>query len=111
MHLLISELLTNGAAKDDAVFNKLLPLSRVVILQIHKGRVAKDRISTFLHAEALQNRDRAAAIAPLFSDLSLSALERDRTRAIMALRDIEKTWPGVTPQSPLKRVEPTVRTA
>lgn len=111
MHLLISEVLTTDAARDDTVFAKLLPLSRIVMLQVHKGRVAKDRISAFLHAEALRSRDRAAVIAPIFIDLSLSALERDRTRSVTALRDIENTWPGVTIVAPLKRVDVAVRTA
>jgi cellulose synthase operon protein C len=111
MHLLISEVLTADAARDETVFAKLLPLARIVMLQVHKGRVAKDRISAFLHTEALRDRDRAVAIAPIFVDLSLSAIERDRTRAVTALRDIETMWPGLTTMAPLKRVDVAVRTA
>jgi hypothetical protein len=114
MHLLISEVLTAEAARDEIVFAKLLPLSRIVLMQVHKGRVAKDRIGKFLHSEALRSADRAAAIAPIFTDLSLSALERDRTRAVMALRDIENAWPGLLGQSatpPMKPVALAVRTA
>jgi hypothetical protein len=114
MHLLISEVLTAEAARDETVFAKLLPLSRIVLMQVHKGRVAKDRIGKFLHEEALKSPERAAAIAPIFTDLSLSALERDRTRAVFALRDIENTWPGLLSQSatpPMKPVALAVRTA
>lgn len=114
MHLLISEVLTAEAARDETVFAKLLPLSRIVLLQVHKGRVAKDRIGKFLHEEALRSPERAAAIAPIFTDLSLSAMERDRTRAVMALRDIENAWPGLLGQSamsPMKPVALAVRTA
>jgi hypothetical protein len=111
MHLLISEVLTEDAAKDETLFAKLLPLSRIVLLQIHKGRVAKDRIGSFLHAQALKSRDRAEAIAPLFTDISLSAIERDRTRAVLALRDIENAFPGLTSAAPFKTLPLAVRTA
>jgi cellulose synthase operon protein C len=111
MHLLISEVLTEDAAKDETVFAKLLPLSRIVLLQIHKGRVAKDRIGSFLHAQALQSRGRAEAIAPLFMDISLSAIERDRTLAVLALRDIEKAYPGLIAAAPFKCLPLAVRTA
>jgi cellulose synthase operon protein C len=111
MHLLISEVLTEDAANDETVFAKLLPLSRIILLQIQKGRVAKDRIGSFLHAQALKSRDRAAAIAPLFIDISLSAIERDRTRAVLVLRDIENAYPGLIAAAPLKCVPLAVRTA
>jgi hypothetical protein len=111
MHLLISEVLTEDAARDETVFAKLLPLSRIILLQIHKGRVAKDRIGSFLHAQALKSRDRAEALAPLFIDISLSAIERDRTRAILALRDIENAFPGLIAAAPLKYLPLAVRTA
>ncbi len=111
MHLLISEMLTADAARDETVFAKLLPLARIVLLQVHKGRVAKDRIGEFLHAQALLSRERAARIAPVFTDLSLSVLERDRTRAVSALRDIEGAFPGIVAASPLKSVPLAVRTA
>jgi hypothetical protein len=93
------------------VFAKLLPLSRIIMLQVHQGRVAKDRIGGFLHAEALKNQERAEAVVPLFVDLSLSAIERDRTRALTALRDIENAYPGLAAMSPLRRVAVAVRTA
>jgi cellulose synthase operon protein C len=111
MHLLVSEVLTDDAAKDETVFAKLLPLSRIILLQIHKGRVAKDRIGSFLHAQALKSRDRAAAIAPLFVDVSLSAIERDRARAVLALRDIEEAFPGLIAAAPLKCVPLALRSA
>jgi hypothetical protein len=111
MHLLITEILTADAARDETLFAKLLPLARIMLLQVHKGRVAKDRIGDFLHKQALISRERAAAIAPVFTDLSLSVLERDRTRAVAALRDIEAAFPGVVAASPLKSVPLAVRTA
>ena len=111
MHLLITEVLTAEAAQDDAVFGKLLPLARIILMQVHKGRVAKDRIGAFLHAEALKNRERAGRIAPLFADLSLSAIERDRTRAVLALRDIGEAFPDLAAALPVQRLALRERTA
>ncbi len=110
MHLLITEVLTSEAAQNSEVFNKLLPLARIVFMQVNKGRAVKDRLAGFLHAEALKNRERAERIAPLFASLSLSAIERDRTRAVLALRDIGEAFPGL-PGLPLQRVAVSERTA
>jgi hypothetical protein len=110
MHLLITEVLTSEAAQNGEVFKKLLPLARIVFMQVNKGRAAKDRLGAFLHAEALKNRERAERIAPLFASLSLSAIERDRTRAVLALRDIGKAFPDL-PGLPLQHVAVAERTA
>ncbi len=101
MHLLVSELLTQDAVTSDAAFDRLMPLARIVMLQVHKGRVAKDRMSAFLHGEALRDAARAQRIAPLFADLTLSGTARDRSHAILALRDITERHPGIA--SPVHR--------
>ncbi|WP_133768331.1 hypothetical protein [Enterovirga rhinocerotis] len=95
MHLLVTEMLTQEAAGSDAAFAKLLPLARIVMLQVLKGRVAKDRMAAFLTAEALRDRGRAERVAPLFADLTLSGTERDRAHAVLALRDIARAHPGI----------------
>ena len=112
MHLLITEVLTAQAAENEEVFAKLLPLSRIVLLQVHKGRVAKDRIWTFLHAEALKSREKAAQVQHILQDMSLSAVERDRSRAVLALRDIETAFPDLAGASaPMRLVAPERRIA
>jgi cellulose synthase operon protein C len=110
MHLLITEVLTSEAAQNSEVFRKLLPLARIVFMQVNKGRAAKDRLGAFLHAEALKDRERAERIAPLFASLSLSAIERDRTRAVLALSDIGRAFPDL-PGLPLQQIAVAERTA
>jgi hypothetical protein len=102
MHLLATELLMADGLKDGQAFDRLISFARIVMLQIHKGRVAKDRMSGFLRAEALASRERAERIAPLFADLTLSAVERDRAQAVLALRDIAEAHPGLA--SPVIRL-------
>ena len=109
MHLLVTEMLTEDAAASEEAFDKLLPLARIVMLQVHKGRIAKDRVTAFLLKEALRDRLRAEKIAPLFSDLSISGIARDRAAAILALRDIGAAHPDV--ETPLNRRAAPVRAA
>ena len=60
------------------------------------GRIAKDRIFTALRNEALAHGDRAAAIAQLLHDMTLSMTLRDKAPALMILRDIAHAWPDIT---------------
>ncbi len=109
MHLLVTELLTEDATASASAFEKLLPLARIVMLQVRKGRVAKDRMAAFLKAEALRDGERARSVAPLFADLTLSGEERDRAQAILALRDITERHPDIA--TPLNRPRPAERAA
>ncbi len=108
-HLLITEVLTQNAVANDESFAKLLPLARIVLMQIAKGRVAKNRMLHILREEALARPDRAPAIAALLADLTLSASEKDRAPAILALRDIQKAHPGTI--TPLLAAEPVRKSA
>ena len=65
-------------------------------MQINRGRIAKDRIFTALRNEALAHRDRAADIAQLLHDFTLSVTLRDKAPALMILRDIARAWPDLT---------------
>ena len=108
MHLLVTELLTERSLAGEAAFARLIPLARIVMLQVLKGRVAKDRMVAFLRAQALGSRARAAMLLPLFTDLSLSGTARDRSAAILALRDIAEAHPDL--DTPLLRRPPEART-
>ncbi|KQT59678.1 hypothetical protein ASG52_20025 [Methylobacterium sp. Leaf456] len=107
MHLLVTEMLTEQAVASEDAFARLIPLARIVMLQVLKGRVAKDRMAAFLRAQALGHRERAERLLPLFSDLSLSGTARDRAAAILTLRDIADTHPGL--DTPLARRAPETR--
>jgi hypothetical protein len=52
----------------------------------------------------VRDHDRAARILPVFTDLSLSALEKDRTAAVLALRDIARAFPDLAGSLPLRPV-------
>ena len=48
MHLLVTELLTAQAVESEEAFARLVPLARIVMLQVLTGRTAKDRMAAFL---------------------------------------------------------------
>ncbi len=77
------------------------------MLQVLRGRVAKDRMAAFLRAEALRSRARAEALLPLFADLTLSGTARDRSAAILTLRDVADAHPDLA--VPLVRCPPEPR--
>ncbi|MBB2961184.1 hypothetical protein [Methylobacterium sp. R2-1] len=108
MHLLITELLTERSLASEAAFARLIPLARIVMLQVLKGRVAKDRMAAFLRAQALASHARAEILLPLFADLSLSGTARDRSAAVLALRDIGEAHPDL--DTPIARRLPEART-
>lgn len=106
MHLLVTEMLTQEASRSDDAFAKLQPLARIVMLQVLRGRVAKDRMAAFLTSEALRDRDRAERVVPLLADLTLSGTERDRAQAVLSLRDIVLAHPGI-PMPIARRAAPS----
>jgi len=94
-HLFVTELITGEALAEPAVFDKFLIQARIILMQINRGRVAKDRIFTALRNEALAHKERAAAIARLLHDFTLSVTLRDKAPALIILRDIAHTWPDL----------------
>ncbi|WP_249140499.1 MULTISPECIES: hypothetical protein [Bradyrhizobium] len=95
-HLFVTELITGDSLADAATFAKFLTQARIILMQINRGRIAKDRVFTALRNEALAHRDRAAAIAQLLHDITLSMTLRDKAPALMILRDIAHAWPDIT---------------
>ncbi|WP_050421675.1 hypothetical protein [Bradyrhizobium tropiciagri] len=94
-HLFVTELITGDSLADAAIFAKFLTQARIILMQINRGRIAKDRIFTALRNEALAHRDRAAAIAQLLHDFTLSVTLRDKAPALIILRDIAHAWPDL----------------
>ncbi|WP_249136394.1 hypothetical protein [Bradyrhizobium tropiciagri] len=94
-HLFVTELITGGSLADPAIFAKFLTQARIILMQINRGRIAKDRIFTALRNEALAQRHRAEPIAQLLYDFTLSVTLRDKAPALMILRDIAHAWPDL----------------
>lgn len=94
-HLFVTELITGQALSDPAVFDKFLTQARIILMQINRGRIAKNRIFTALRSEALGRKERAVAISRLLHDLTLSVVISDKAPALLILRDIARAWPDI----------------
>ena len=94
-HLFVTELVTDQTLSEPFVFEKFLIQARIILMQINRGRVAKDRVFAVLRREALARQDRADAIWRLLHDLTLSTIGRDKAPALMILRDIAHAWPAI----------------
>lgn len=94
-HLFVTELITTDALSDAAIFAKFMTQARIILMQINRGRIAKDRIFAALRNEALAHRDRATDIAQLLHDFTLSVTLRDKAPALIILRDIARAWPDL----------------
>ena len=92
-------------AADDLQALKGLDLYfRVVLSRIGAGRVAKDRVLTFLRDEALKSEDAARYVEPLLRRQVATVAIGDKATCIRVLADIRRRWPtlptGLRPKSP-----------
>lgn len=71
-----------------------------VLSQVNKGRVAKERVFSFLKREALANVEVAAYVIPLMNRIVLTIAKRDKTHCIRILTDLRYKYPHL--ESPLK---------
>jgi cellulose synthase operon protein C len=94
-HLFVTELLTSEALEQPALFEKFLVQARIILFQINRGRIAKDRVMAALGREAVRDHDRARSVGGLLHDLTLSAVGKDRAPALLILRDIAQAWPDI----------------
>lgn len=62
---------------------------RCVLMQVNKGRIAKDRVLVFLEKEALSSRETAFWVVPLFNDLVATSAVQDKERFIQILQKLK----------------------
>ncbi|WP_448953643.1 hypothetical protein [Labrys neptuniae] len=94
-HLFVTELITGQSLADAKLFETFLTQARIILMQINRGRIAKDRVFAALRREALDRHERASAIASLLHDLTLSAVAKDRAPALAILTEIARRWPDI----------------
>ncbi|WP_338791430.1 hypothetical protein [Bernardetia sp. MNP-M8] len=62
---------------------------RCVLMQVNKGRIAKDRVLDFLEKEALSSKETAFWVVPLFNDLVATSAVQDKERFIQILQKLK----------------------
>lgn len=65
---------------------------RCVLMQVNKGRVAKDRVLDFLEKEALSSKETAFWVVPLFNDLVATSAVQDKERFIQILQKLKTKY-------------------
>lgn len=94
-HLFVTELITGQSLANPTLFATFLTQARIILMQINRGRIAKDRVFAALRREALESHERAQAIWRLLHDLTLSAVAKDRAPALAILTEIARRWPDI----------------
>lgn len=65
---------------------------RCVLMQVNKGRIAKDRVLEFLEKEALSSKETAFWVVPLFNDLVATSAVQDKERFIQVLQKLKTKY-------------------
>ncbi|WP_375560697.1 hypothetical protein ACE193_23885 [Bernardetia sp. OM2101] len=65
---------------------------RCVLMQVNKGRIAKDRVLDFLEKEALSSKETAFWVVPLFNDLVATSAVQDKERFIQILQKLKTKY-------------------
>lgn len=94
----ISVYLNNYASGNIEIIRKLEYYFRSVLARVNKARVAKNRILSFLHKEALANEEAASVIVPVLDDMSAQSTVQDKERYILMLTEIKAKYPHLEMQ-------------
>ncbi len=90
------------AAGDVAQLQALRHYFTAVLSRVGRGRVAKQRVLSFLRAEALESREAARVAGEILGRLSATVAIGDKAAAIETLRDIRRKWPDLEVSLTLK---------
>jgi hypothetical protein len=93
MQLFVSAWLERTSSGDIDKLRRLEPYFLSVLSQANRGRVARQRVQTFLGAEAMRSEEIGAFVARLFARQVVTMAIGDKARYIEALRVIQQRYP------------------
>jgi predicted DNA-binding WGR domain protein len=96
MQLFATQYLETYVANHPARLQELMPYFMRVLAQVNRARVAKQRIFTFLDAEALKSETAARIIAEVLTRQSATIAVTDRSRTLETLVKIHRAYPQVS---------------
>ena len=109
MQLFATHYLERYAAGHVDRLQALEPYFRTVLGQVHRGRVAKDRVLAFLVEQGLESEDAARIVLPLLERLSATVARGDRGATLAAMVELGAAYPLLP--SPLTVRRPPLRAA
>ncbi|MFZ5896526.1 MAG: hypothetical protein ACOY0T_36060 [Myxococcota bacterium] len=95
MQLLVSGLLDRYAQGNLKLIEQLLPCLTTILSQVNRGGVAKQRVLTFLRAEAVRSTEAATLLAPLLERQSLTRAVSHKAPLIATMVDLHERYPEV----------------
>jgi hypothetical protein len=111
VQLFVSNFLENHAAGQRERILGLRGYFVTVLSQINKARVCKDRVLAFLLRESLRDAEVAGMVAEVFTRVSLTVVNRDRSQLIKALIALQVAYPSLSVPIKVLPVGRTPRTA
>lgn len=96
VQLFITHYLSLYACDNLTRLQQLRPYFITVLTNIYKGRIAKDRVITFLLAEALKTHEAACFVADIFDRQSATLSITDKASYIEGMREIQVRYPDIT---------------
>ncbi len=112
IQLLVSELIEHHLG-DDPVrlerLNILAPYLIVVLTQVNRGRVAKERVVELLRRDATRSADYAQVIAPILARQSATIAITQKHPLIATMIDVRTTFPEIELPLAIKEVSPVRR--
>ncbi|HTL37055.1 MAG TPA: hypothetical protein VL326_28165 [Kofleriaceae bacterium] len=94
LQLLVSGLLDRHAGDVDKL-RTLVPYFAVVLSQVNRGRVAKERVMALLRREAGRSAEHAGVLAPLLERQSATAAITQKAPIIATMVDVHHQFPDV----------------
>ena len=109
MQLYVTNYLNQYASNDLDKIQKLLPYFKGILCKVNKGRIAKERVLTFLEKEGLKSAESAKLIKDILIFASPTLLIQDKNRIIHLMVKIKNQYPEI--DFPIKMKEIEVRNA
>lgn len=104
MQMFATNYLENYAVDNPERLRELTPYFISVLCSVNRGRVAKQRILTFLETEAQKNEKAASIVAEILTRQSVTMAIGDKAAAIQIMLKIRKTYPQISLPLQLKPV-------
>lgn len=96
LQLFVTNYLARYAAGSPERIRELVDYFIIVLSQVNKARVARQRIFAFFREEALKNKEIAETVTQIITRISLTMAIQDKARCIELLRDINREYPEIT---------------
>ncbi|MFW6357694.1 MAG: WGR domain-containing protein [Chroococcales cyanobacterium] len=104
MQLFATNYLETFAADNCDRLRSLTPYFITILSAVNRGRVAKDRVFTFLEKEALKSEEAAQIVAEILTRQSATIAIGDKATALQIMLKIHQTYPSISLPIQLKPI-------